>query len=111
LGLRLTLRSDHHPEIATNGGIFVSEGRSLRLALVVSPLLYVEDLADEPKWEIVAQWLGSLGQRVVEHYEWDFAEAIRDLGRTENRASWRLARFEIVPSVEGADGHELRFDP
>jgi hypothetical protein len=57
--------------------------------------------------EVIVDYRGLLGQRIVEHYEWRL-RSVLDASLPPDPTRWRLARLEIIPTV--GSGVDLTFD-
>jgi hypothetical protein len=119
LGLSLVLRRDTLPDFAPAVDLgSYAPGQELTATIPLADFYKRGTYADDPMWkvagdphELIAQYYGLMGQRVVEHYEW-WLTAVEDPTLQHDRLLyWRLARLEIVPSVAGADGLDLHFGP
>jgi len=63
----------------------------------------------DPVWQVIVDHRGSLGQHVIETYDWKIAARLRS--DTNQEPWWQLRRLEIVTSVEGAASLIIEFDP
>ncbi|MEA2677541.1 MAG: hypothetical protein QOJ81_1682 [Chloroflexota bacterium] len=107
LDLKVVVRRDDSPVLASAGGISLVEGQALRGLIVLDPI-YKLAFETNGRWNVHVEWRGPLNQRVIEDYEWTLGEVLR---RSDEAWAWGLTRFQVVPSVPGADGFEMRFDP
>lgn len=123
LGVKLIGRQDVTPDFSAVeelGALEPDSGvrASLNLTPFVDQAASTEDTLDdygqytggdvltrEGPIDLILEWEGSLGQRVIEQYTWYLHKSQVPVGGRQ----WRLCRLQVVTSVEGAAGFDRTF--
>ena len=123
LGVKVIVRQDATPEYADVHDIgAIDSDSAIHQRLDLTPFVDLQSSTEDTPndyggstpgnvvtrgepLELLLEWEGPLGQKVIESYTWYLSETQVPTGAQE----WRLCRLQIVTTVEGADGFDRRY--